>query len=105
MRSVANLVVEDDEAKWLERHLRALKGEALFGDRRAEAFAAWRRFVSAWHGLRGPALGGRRIRRASSNIIGWAADAPLLVLCTAAGRAPGDAPALEDGRRPAGWFR
>ena len=48
--SVAGLL-EGAEAAWVERHLRGLVGlEAageLQGDRRAEAFAAWRRFLEA----------------------------------------------------------
>ncbi len=94
VRSVANLVVEDDEAKWLERHLRALvgleAGEALFGDRRAEAFAAWRRFVERMAEHRPTVLVFEDLHWADDasvdfieHLIGWAADAPLLVLCTA----------------------
>jgi class 3 adenylate cyclase/tetratricopeptide (TPR) repeat protein len=50
--AVENVVGDAAEARWIERHLRLLVGlageEALpLGDRRDEAFAAWRRFFEA----------------------------------------------------------
>ena len=63
-----------DDAAWIERHLHPLVGleteRRWPGDRRDEAFAAWRRFFEALADaapararLRGPALGGRRPAR------------------------------------------
>ncbi len=46
--AVADAVNDSAEAPWVERHLRPLVGlaiEELRGDRRVEAFAAWRRFL------------------------------------------------------------
>jgi class 3 adenylate cyclase/tetratricopeptide (TPR) repeat protein len=93
-RSVANLGVEGDEAAWLERHLRTLvgleAGEPLFGDRRAEAFAAWRRFVERLAEHRATVLVFEDLQWADEatvdfieHLVGWAAYVPLLVLCTA----------------------
>ena len=94
VRAVSNLVVEDDEAAWLERHLRALvgleEGDGLFGDRRAEAFAAWRRFIERMAEHRATVLVFEDLHWADNatvdfieHLIGWAAHVPLLVLCTA----------------------
>jgi hypothetical protein len=48
-RAVADAIDDSREATWTERHLRPLVGLdvalAEGGDRRAEAFAAWRRFL------------------------------------------------------------
>ena len=45
------LVADEDERAWVERHLRPLVGlggdDRAAGDRRGEAFAAWRRFLEA----------------------------------------------------------
>jgi predicted ATPase len=50
-RAVADVVEQASEAGWIERHLRPLIGLAadaeISGDQRAEAFAAWRRFLEA----------------------------------------------------------
>jgi class 3 adenylate cyclase/tetratricopeptide (TPR) repeat protein len=92
-RAVANLVVESDEAEWVERHLRALvgleAGAALFGDRRAEAFAAWRRFIERMAEHRPTVLVFEDLHWADDaavdfieHLIGWVAHVPLLVLCT-----------------------
>jgi class 3 adenylate cyclase len=75
LRTVVTDTIHDvKEAAWIERHLRPLVGLdvalAEGADRRAEAFAAWRRFLEALaegtpnrpH-IRGPALGGRRPAR------------------------------------------
>jgi hypothetical protein len=49
--AVAEAIAAHGEAQWVERHLRPLAGltvEAeLGGERRSEAFAAWRRFFEA----------------------------------------------------------
>jgi len=49
--AVAEAIAAPAEAQWVERHLRPLAGLAaeaeLGGERRSEAFAAWRRFFEA----------------------------------------------------------
>ena len=48
--AVGRLLPDEAEARWVESHLRPLAGMAaddLSGDRRGEAFAAWRRFFEA----------------------------------------------------------
>jgi class 3 adenylate cyclase len=93
-QGVADLIAEDGEAAWVAGHLRRLVGLAaageVAGDRRAEAFAAWRRF---WEALaeRGPAvLVVEDLHWADDGLLDfldhladWAADVPLLVVCTA----------------------
>jgi class 3 adenylate cyclase len=93
-QGVADLIAEDGEAAWVAGHLRPLVGLAaageVAGDRRAEAFAAWRRF---WEALaeRGPAvLVVEDLHWADDGLLDfldhladWAADVPLLVVCTA----------------------
>ena len=72
--AVAAVLAEPSEADSVERHLRPLAGleaeDIGAGDRRSEAFAAWRRFIEALAEqqpararLRGPALGRRRPAR------------------------------------------
>jgi len=103
--TVADLVDDVDEAKWIERHLRRLvgleAGAGLLGDRRAEAFAAWRRFIERLAQRRSTVLVFEDLHWADDalldfieHLVTWAADIPLLVICTAR-------PDLLD-RRP-GW--
>jgi class 3 adenylate cyclase/tetratricopeptide (TPR) repeat protein len=91
--AVARVVDDRDEAEWVERHLRPLVGlegrAALFGDRRAEAFAAWRRFIERLAEHRPTVLVFEDLHWADEaaidfvdHLIAWAADVPLLVLCT-----------------------
>jgi class 3 adenylate cyclase/tetratricopeptide (TPR) repeat protein len=93
-RAVATVVTDRDEAKWIEGHLLALVGldggTALFGDRRAEAFAAWRRFIESLAASRPTVFVFEDVQWADDaavdfieHLVGWAADIPLLVLCTA----------------------
>jgi hypothetical protein len=67
--SVARVVLDSRDATWVETHLRPLAGltphDETRGDRRSEAFAAWRRFfrrdgraAAARLRLRGSSLGG-----------------------------------------------
>jgi class 3 adenylate cyclase len=92
-KAVAGVVSDRDEAQWIERHLRALvgldAGAALFGDHKAEAFAAWRRFIENLAAHRPTVLVFEDLHWADDvaidfveHLIGWAADVPLLVLCT-----------------------
>ena len=92
--AVAAVVDDSDEAEWVERHLRALVGleaeEALFGDRRAEAFAAWRRLIERLAERNTTVLvfedlhwGDDALIDFIENLVAWADTIPLLVLCTA----------------------
>jgi class 3 adenylate cyclase/tetratricopeptide (TPR) repeat protein len=98
------VVGEPGERAWVERHLRplvGLGGDELTGDRRGEAFAAWRRFLEAI-AERGPTVvvfedlhwadGG--LLDFVDNLVDWVDGVALLVVCTAR-------PELLD-RRP-GW--
>jgi class 3 adenylate cyclase len=93
-RSVARVVTDGDEAMWIEGHLRTLVGleggPTLFGDRRAEAFAAWRRFLESLATNRPTVLVLEDLHWADDaaidfveHLVGWGAGVPLLVLCTA----------------------
>lgn len=92
--AVAAVIDDPDEAGWVERHLGALVGleaeETLFGDRRAEAFAAWRRFIERLAERRPTVLVLEDLHWADDALldfveylVAWAADVQLLVLCTA----------------------
>jgi class 3 adenylate cyclase/tetratricopeptide (TPR) repeat protein len=84
-------VVDDP---WVVSHLRTLVGlgeerESL-GDRRPEAFAAWRRFVTVLADERPLALVFEDVHWADdgllefvTQLVGWAQESSLLVLCTA----------------------
>jgi class 3 adenylate cyclase/tetratricopeptide (TPR) repeat protein len=107
LAAAVSAVIEDaDEARWVERHLGALvgfeAGEALFGDRRAEAFAAWRRFIERLAERRPTVLVFEDLHWADDALLdfveyllAWAADVELLVVCTAR-------PELFE-RRPTWW--
>jgi class 3 adenylate cyclase/tetratricopeptide (TPR) repeat protein len=88
--------VFSDEATlpWVESHLRPLVGLAyegeLGGDRRDEAFAAWRRFFEALAERRPLVLVFEDLHWADDNLLDfvdylveWATDSPLLVIGTA----------------------
>jgi class 3 adenylate cyclase len=91
---VADLIAEDGEAAWVTGHLRPLVGLAAageaVGDRRAEAFAAWRRFLEAL-AEQGPTVvvvedlhwADEVLLDFLDHLTDWAADVPLLVVCTA----------------------
>jgi class 3 adenylate cyclase len=93
-QAVADLVAEDREAVWVTGHLRPLVGLAADGeaggDRRAEAFAAWRRFCEAL-AEQGPAVvvvedlhwADEVLLDFLDHLADWAADVPLLVVATA----------------------
>src|SRR5919198_354903 len=92
--AVAAVIDDPDDAEWVERHLRVLVGlegeETLFGDRKAEAFAAWRRFIERLAQRRPTVLVLDDIHWADEalldfveHLLAWASDVQLLVLCTA----------------------
>jgi DNA-binding SARP family transcriptional activator/class 3 adenylate cyclase len=92
-RAVADLVADDGEATWIIGHLRPLVGLAgteVGGDRKAEAFAAWRRFLEAI-AEHGPTVlvvedlhwADEALLDFLDHLIDWAADVPLLVVATA----------------------
>src|SRR4029079_1272798 len=97
--------VDDQAARtWIEAYLRPLLGlegaERLSGDRRGEAFAAWRRFVEGLTAAGRVVLAFEDLHWADDGLLDFvehlcrfAADRPLTVLCTAR-------PELRD-RRPA----
>jgi class 3 adenylate cyclase len=93
-QAVATVVDDADEAEWVERHLRGLVGleteKALLGDRKAETFAAWRRFLERLAENRPTVLVFEDLHWADEALldfieylIAWADDLQLLVLCTA----------------------
>jgi DNA-binding SARP family transcriptional activator/class 3 adenylate cyclase/tetratricopeptide (TPR) repeat protein len=86
----------DDEAssEWVEAYLRPLVGlggaERLSGDRRAEAFSAWRRFLEALAARRPVVLALEDVHWADDGLLDfvehvadWAQGVPLAVFCTA----------------------
>jgi class 3 adenylate cyclase len=91
---VAGLAADAPERGWLEAHLRplvGLGGEAeTGGDRRAEAFAAWRRFFEAI-AEQGPAVlvfedlhwADEGVLDFVDHLADWASGVPLLVVGTA----------------------
>jgi class 3 adenylate cyclase/tetratricopeptide (TPR) repeat protein len=91
--AVAAVVPEPSEAAWLVRHLRPLVGidtdELGAGDRRGEAFAAWRRLLEALAEERPLVLVFDDLHWADDalldfvdHLVDWATDVPILVLAT-----------------------
>jgi len=91
--TVAALVPDPADAEWLVRHLRPLVGlEAdpeLGGDRRSEAFAAWRRFLEALAEQRPLILVFEDLHFADDglldfvdHLVDWASGVPILVVGT-----------------------
>jgi class 3 adenylate cyclase len=92
--AVAAAVEGDAERRWTEAYLRPLVGlggtERLGGDRRTEAFAAWRGFVEAL-AARGPVVVAfEDVHWADDGLLDfvehladWVREAPLAVVCTA----------------------
>ena len=86
-------LVEETERLWLESHLRPLVGLAAdepSGDRRGEAFAAWRRFFEALAEERPLILVFEDLHWADDglldfvdHLVDWVTDVPLLVVGTA----------------------
>jgi class 3 adenylate cyclase/tetratricopeptide (TPR) repeat protein len=93
-RTVGDLVADESEAAWLSGHLRPLVGlggsAQDAGDRQEEDFAAWRRFCEALAD-RGPAVlvvedlhwADELLLDFLDHLVDWAAEVPLLVVCTA----------------------
>jgi class 3 adenylate cyclase/tetratricopeptide (TPR) repeat protein len=105
LAAVVSEVVGEADGEWVLTHLRPLVGVAgdadLAGDRRDEAFAAWRRFFEALAERRPLVLVFEDLHFADDGVLDfvdhlseWATDVPLLILCTAR-------PELLD--RRAGW--
>ena len=92
-RVLADTVAEAGERDWIARHLRPLVGleetEPLGSDRRAEAFAAWRRFFEAVAERAPLVLVFEDLHWAEDGVLDFIADlperveAPILVLGTA----------------------
>ena len=104
-RALAEILEEGGDRDWVERNLRPLVGLAaegdFVGDRRSEAFAAWRRFFEALAEHRPLVLVIEDLHWADDGVLDfvdhlveWASGVPILVVCTAR-------PELLD-RRP-GW--
>ncbi len=92
--TTAGLVGEPGDARWVEGHLRPLVGlgsdEELRGDRRGEAFGAWRRFFEALAERSPLVLVFEDLHWADNglldfvdHLVDWASAVPLLVVCTA----------------------
>jgi class 3 adenylate cyclase len=93
LRGAVRELVSDSEARWLEMHLRPLAGlgsDLGAGDRRDEAFAAWRRFFEALAERRPLVLVFEDLHWADDGLldfvdylVDWAGGIPLLVVATA----------------------
>ena len=91
--AVVAVISERAEATWVERHLRPLAGiktaDVGTGDRRNEAFAAWRRFLEALAEERPLVLVFEDLHWADEalldfvdHVVDWASGVPILVLAT-----------------------
>ena len=93
LHEVVARVCVDEEVDWIRSMLRPLIGVAEDGagaDRRAEAFAAWRRFLEGLADERPTVLVFEDLHWADDGLLDfidglveWAADVPLLVVATA----------------------
>jgi class 3 adenylate cyclase/tetratricopeptide (TPR) repeat protein len=92
--AVAAVVPEPSEVAWLERHLRPLVGIDIddlgSGDRRGEAFTAWRRLMEALAEEQPLVLVFDDLHWADDalldfvdHVVDWASGVPILVLATA----------------------
>jgi len=93
-QAVHRCISDAAETGWVERHLRPLAGleaeETWAGDRRGEAFAAWRRFLEALAEERPLVLVFEDLHWADDALLDfvdylveWASGVPILALCTA----------------------
>ncbi len=93
-RAVEDAMPGSADAGWIEPQLRALVGQGeqseLGGDRRGQAFAAWRRFLEALAEQRPLVLVLEDLHWADESmldfvddLVEWVTDAPLLVVATA----------------------
>ena len=93
LRETVARVCSEQEIEWLRTMLQPLVGiaeDAFGGDRRAEAFAAWRRFVEGLAAERPTVLVFEDLHWADDglldfidSLVDWATDVPLLVVGTA----------------------
>jgi class 3 adenylate cyclase/tetratricopeptide (TPR) repeat protein len=92
--AAVDATADESEARWVESHLRPLIGleaeTGLGGDRRGEAFAAWRRFLEGMADRRPFVLVLEDLHWADDGLldfvdelVDWLGDVPLLVVCTA----------------------
>ena len=92
-RAVLEVLGEDQDARWVEQHLRALVGagtDLTPGEASGEAFAAWRRFIEELADLRPLVLVLEDLHWADEALLDFVdelpdrvRDAPLLILCAA----------------------
>jgi class 3 adenylate cyclase/tetratricopeptide (TPR) repeat protein len=92
-QAVERFVPEPADAAWIERHLKPLAGvesEEGSGDRRDEAFSAWRRYLEAVADERPLVLVFEDLHWAddalldfADHLVDWATGVPLLALATA----------------------
>lgn len=93
-RAIEGLVAEPEERAWLQGHLRPLVGleasSSPSSDRRAESFAAWRRFFEAMAEQRPLVLifedlhwAGDDLLDFVDHLVDWVSGVPLLVVATA----------------------
>ena len=94
LRAAVRDAVPDADAEWVESHLLALVGLGvggeLGGDRRDEAFAAWRRFLEGLAEQRPLVVVFEDLHWADETLldfvdelVDWVSDVPLLVVATA----------------------
>ena len=92
--AVGDTFTDAGDARWVESHLRPLVGleveTGLGGDRRGEAFAAWRRFLEALAEQRPLVLVLEDLHWADDGLldfvdelVDWLSGVPLLVVCSA----------------------
>lgn len=92
--AVLSAIADEKDARWVESHLRPLVGleieTGLGGDRRGEAFAAWRRFLEALAEQRPLVLVVEDLHWADDGLldfldelVDWLSGVPLLVVCSA----------------------
>ena len=92
--AVEDAFEDASDARWVESHLRPLVGleteTGLGGDRRGEAFAAWRRFLEALAEQRPLVLVLEDLHWADEGLldfvdelVDWLSGVPLLVVCSA----------------------
>nr|MBA3383196.1 AAA family ATPase [Actinomycetota bacterium] len=91
--AVRRLLSDSTESTWIESHLKPLAGigaDETTGDRRGEAFAAWRRFFEALGEQRPLVLVFEDLHWADDglldfvdHLVDWLSDVPVLVVATA----------------------